>query len=301
MQGKVINFVSGKAMVKTAKGNVLCEIRGKIKQGQNGIVVGDDVEFDENLEVITMVNERRNVLVRPRVANIDQMLICLSTQPPADLILVDKLIMICNQNKIEPIICITKSDLQDVAYAKNISRQYGPLGVKILTCSSKTGEGIQEVEAVLEHKVTAFAGQSGVGKSALINTIDGSNTLKTQELTKNRLRGKNTTTSCSIFEVKGALIVDTPGFCVANLKEENAEDFLMLYTDIYSFADGCRYKSCNHIDKTEDECAVVRALSEGKLAKERFDRFYKIYSRLSGKRKVYDKKPKRKGDNKCSR
>ena len=109
VQGKVLNFISGKAMVKAQKGNLLCEIRGKIKQGKDGIVVGDNIVLDENLGVITQVLERQNVLVRPRVANIDQMLICLSSEPPADLILVDKLIIICNQNKIEPIMEMTGS------------------------------------------------------------------------------------------------------------------------------------------------------------------------------------------------
>jgi len=252
-------------------------------------MVGDNVIVGDTDLVIEQVKERKNQLIRPKVSNIDQILICVSCAPPADLMLVDKLIISAKQNKIDAVLVITKNDILDEIFIEDIKNQYKDLGIKIISLSAKTEDNLKTLKTILKNKTSALAGQSGVGKSSLINAILNLN-IKTNELIKKEIRGKNTTTASFLYKVdKNSFIIDTPGFCTMNLELKNAEDILMLYEDIYKYALGCKYKSCNHIDKTKDECGVMRALEEGKINKNRLDRLIKFYKTESGKRIIHTK------------
>ena len=288
MEGRVLFFEGDRAQVSVGGENKLCQIRGKIKATKNGIMVGDIAEISDG-DVIEEISARKNSLVRPKVANIDQIIICVSSEPPADLMLADKLIIASIQNNIEPIICITKTDILDNAFEEDIKAQYKGIKVKTISVSAKTNDGLDGLLKLLKNKTSALAGQSGVGKSSLINAIL-SEKIKTQELVKNSIRGKNTTTASFLYSLdKNTFIIDTPGFCTLDLEIKNAEEILALYPDIYAFARFCKYKSCNHIEKNSDECGVARALEEGKINKARLERFYKYYKTASGKRKIYSK------------
>ncbi|MBQ7579065.1 MAG: ribosome small subunit-dependent GTPase A [Clostridia bacterium] len=289
MEGKVLFFEGTNAIVRFDGGEGCFKVRGKIKNIKNGIIVGDNVLVNTENGVVEEVQERRNQLIRPSVANIDQIIICLSFSPPADLLMVDKLIIASIKNNITPIICITKNDILDENFAKNIKEQYKGINLKIITASVLKENGLIEILSVLRNKTSVLAGQSGVGKSSLINAICGTN-IKTSNLVKNDIRGKNTTTASRLYTIdKNTFIIDTPGFCTINLELKNAEEILSLYPDIYKYASFCKYKSCNHINKTSEECGVIYALNKGEINKERLNRFYKFYETESGKRTKFSK------------
>ena len=289
MEGRVLFFEGDRALVSMCGENKPCQIRGKIKATKDGIMVGDVAKISEDGLVIEQIKERKNSLVRPKVANVNQIIICVSSEPPADLMLADKLIIASIKNNIEPIICITKTDIVGDKFEAEIKAQYKAIKVKTISVSAKTHDGLDNLLKLLKNKTSALAGQSGVGKSSLINAILGE-TIKTQELVKNSIRGKNTTTASFLYSLdKNTFLIDTPGFCTLDLEIKKAEEILALYPDIYDFARFCRYKSCNHIDKNADECGVTKALEEGKINKARLERFYKYYKTASGKRTIYNK------------
>lgn len=295
MQATVVEFSKGGVIVTIDNINYLtCSLRGKVKKQGQSVLVGDRVLIDEINKSIESVLPRKNQLIRPKVANVDQVLICLSSEPPCDLLLVDKLIILANDNKITPIVCVTKLDILDKQFINEIKEQYEPLGVKVIEISATKNENINKLWQILKNKITVLAGQSGVGKSTLLNTLNKSLNIKTSDLTSKILRGKNTTTETKLYVLQNnALVLDTPGFSVLELSKITAQEFLMAYPDIYKFAKDCNYKSCNHIDKSSTECGVNRALEEGKINKARYDRFCREYLRLAGKRPIYNKTNKK--------
>lgn len=293
MEGRVFNLIAGGASVfgDGFKGDFVS--RGNVKK-ERKLLVGDMVEVDVDLKVITEIKPRKNELVRPAVANVDQIVICLSSLPKADLTLVDKMVALALSKNIMPIICITKTDITDSNFIAETKQQYSPIGVKILSVSAKQNEGVNEIMALLRGKISVFAGQSGVGKSTLINALNSSLKIKTGELTVYG-RGKNTTTANQIYDFDDSLIIDTAGFSALSLGGVSPEKLTELYPDIYGFARECRYKSCSHYQKTADECGVINAIEQNRLSKARFDRYLIEYLKATDRYKIYDRKTKRKG------
>jgi len=285
--GQVYGISDGAYVVKSRDEFYACKRRGKITHNKIKILVGDIVAFDETNLAIEEVLPRKNELIRPNVANIDQLLICVSIEPPPDLLVVDKLLILAQQNNINPIIVVTKADLDVASLERQIKQNYARLGVEIITVSTK-GRLPDAIKNVLENKLTAVAGQSGVGKSSLLNFVSERLNIKTDALGKNK-RGKNTTTVSRIYDIGSARILDTPGFSVIDIATKEPNEFLTLYPDIHAFSSGCRYKTCNHLNKVASECGVVRALEEGRINKERFARFIRQYQLLTGMAQKYHK------------
>lgn len=297
MVGQVINLIAGGARVCVNGKEADFLSRGKVKKDVR-IMVGDFVDVDLELNVITQIMPRHNELVRPAVANVDQLFICLSVVPKPDLAIVDKMIILAQKNGITPFLCVTKSDIVDAEFLVQLSEQYSALGVKIISVSAKNKQGLDLVLGELHNKISAFAGLSGVGKSTLINSLfesfgEKQLNIKTGELTSFG-RGRNTTTSNQIYRLGDIIIADTAGFSALSLGDNSPETLMTLYPDIYSFAQGCKYKSCSHYQKTDDECGVMRALNENKLSRARFDRYMLEYLKATERYKIYDRK-KRKG------
>lgn len=290
--GQVYGVKDGAYITKCDETFFSLKPRGKIKNDGLRILVGDFVLVNLDNFSIENVLPRKSVLVRPRVANIDQLLICITIMPEADLFIADRLIILAVKNNIEPIIVITKSDLNVSGFKERIEANYKGLGLKILTFSTSNQSEAEKLLSILSNKTTAIAGQSGVGKSSLINAVENSLTIKTSKLSKLN-RGKNTTSASYIYEVGNAKIFDTPGFSVVDLNESNPIEFLKLYPDIYRFSNFCKYKTCNHLNKTEQECGVVKAINTGDINKERFERFMKDYQLLVGLSEKHYKKHKK--------
>lgn len=279
MTGRVLKIMGANYEVFFDK-TYNCILSGTIKKNMKP-VVGDLVEFktnpyDEEKSVITKILPRKNCLVRPSISNIDQLFIVLSKTPKPDYMLIEKLIIYAKINKIDPIIVVNKSDLLNNDELTEIKKQF-PL-LKVLVVSAKLKQ-VEEIKAMLKGKISAFAGQSAVGKSSLINAIFPNFNLETNVLSQKIERGQHTTRHNEIYVFDDMFLADTPGFSMLSLQLEPNE--LKDYFDDFSeFEDDCRYIGCDHINSLAKDCGVVKAVEEGKIYLPRYERYCKIYSEL---------------------
>ncbi len=283
MQGRVLKVMGANYLVYESK-PYNCILSGLIKKN-NKPLVGDIVEFsvndyDKDKNVITKILPRKNQLVRPYISNLDQLFIVLSKSPKPDYLLIDKLIIYAKINNITPIIVINKSDIlseQEIAEIKGQFPTY-----KIIVVSAINND-VTELKQLLVNKISAFAGQSAVGKSSLINAISPNLNLQTNGLSSKIERGQHTTRHNEIYIMDNNIyIADTPGFSMLSLdlKPSELKDY---YDDFKVFEDDCRYVGCDHINSKAKDCGVVKAVEEGKICLSRFDRYCKIYSELKEK------------------
>lgn len=260
---------------------------GNLKK-QNRLLIGDNVEikkddFSKNY-VITKVFERNNELIRPKVCNIDQLLIVVSAVPKPDFLLVDKLIVNCFVNNIDPILIVNKIDLLSQTEIDEIINQYDGVVTQIVLTSA-LNNNIGELKEVLKDKVSVFAGQSAVGKSSLLNVIDPHLNQATNILSKKVERGKHTTRECTIFALdNNILIADTPGFSMLELNFKHTE-LKNYYPEFSGY--NCKYNNCSHTK--EDGCGILNALNLNQINHSRHKRYTEIYAQLKTKwEKEYD-------------
>lgn len=257
--------------------------RGKIKIVES-IFVGDDVEisFENNSVYIERVLPRKNFLLRPNAANIDKALIVIAKEPEPDLLLVDKIIINSYSNNIEPIICYNKADLSSQDEIKAVFAEYDRY-IKCIDVSALEKNGMDKIIDILKDGVTCLAGQSAVGKTSIINAIFDLN-LKTDGLSKKISRGKHSTRHLEIFQVEdGGMVMDTCGFNLLTLIEKEPFELKAYYHEFLEFQSQCRYPSCLHI--SEPDCAIIKAVDEGVINKNRYQRYKDIYEDL---KKSYD-------------
>lgn len=261
---------------------VKCFPRGKLKQ--NGeLFIGDVVDVVVDKEgVIENVRERRTQLVRPYVSNMDGIVIVLAPLPKPDMMLVDKLIIGATENGIQPIICINKADMEGAdVVAQEVADDYKEIA-DILVISTQTYQGIDMLKQKIKGKFICLAGQSAVGKSSLINCILGEDKMKTGDLSKKGDRGKNTTRHIEIITLDdGTQIADTCGFNRLEIPLFDPSRLSTYYTDFDDYAQECKFRCCNHYK--EEECGVKKAVSEGKIAQSRYDRYAKLFEYVEKK------------------
>ena len=271
MEGKIIKIVSNKFTVSADK-IYECSARGKFRNLKITPVVGDNVLFDEKKLWILDVLKRKNELVRPPVANVDQVLIVVSVKDPdLDLYLLDKLLCIIEYNKIKPIICFTKLDLLSSKdeYLK-IKEYYSKIGYMVF---ENTDEGIKNI---FKDKITVFAGQSGAGKSSLLNRLDHSLNLKTGDISYALGRGKHTTRHVELLEILSGFCVDTPGFSSLSLEEMDITHIKDNMVEFHELSSLCAYRDCMH-DK-EDDCEIKRQIGHDILPS-RYENYIKFIRR----------------------
>jgi len=284
---QIIKILSGNITAFDGENYYLCDLRGNLKKN-NKICVGDFVEYEPNSGdkeriVVTKILERKNQLIRPTISNIDNLLITITKKPSPDFNLVDALIIYCRQLDIEPIIVISKMDLVDDTFLQDIKKQYGKVVDHIVPICSVNKENLDTLKNLLTYKVSALAGQSAVGKSTLINALGGLN-LEIGELSAKLDRGKHTTRMSEIFILPDDIkIADTPGFSMLELKIDEPSELKHWYDDFIPLQDFCEFKDCDHINCKSKTCAVVRAVEEGVLSKNRFDRYVARYNKLKEK------------------
>lgn len=262
-----------------------CVARKNLKQ--EGIFVGDYVEYDEKQLSIERVLPRKNLLVRPPIANVDKMLIVIAPTPKPDFYLVDKLLIFCKLNGIKPVLVINKSDILSEKLKKHIESVYKNL-LPICFVSAMNDSAKQVAKFV--KGICAFAGQSAVGKSSLVNAILDKNE-KVGELSRRTDRGKQTTRLVSLYELsKGDYLADTAGFSKLDesLIDLDAESLDRYFDDFIEFIPDCQFTSCNHI--AEKKCGVKAALKLGKIAEQRYNSYERLFSALKQIRRVYEKK-----------
>lgn len=273
MEGIIIKNESNNYVVRTNKGINICKPRGKFRIEKITPLVGDNVVIDVNNNYILNIKERKNYLIRPQIANVDIALIVTSVKEPNfDSNLLDKLLTVISYNNIEPVICLTKLDLLNNSERKEINLivdYYKSIGYKVIN-----NNNIKEIKKIIANKTIVFAGQSGAGKSSLLNKLDKTLSLETNEISKALGRGKHTTRCTTLYDIEGALVADTPGFSSVDLIDMNKEAIRDNMKEMFDNLDNCKYRDCMHIK--EDGCAVKKLLSEGKILQSRYDNYKKF-------------------------
>ena len=253
--------------------------------------MGDRVLFIDEPDqegFIEEIKPRKNVMIRPPVANIDDLVIVLAgSHPKPDLLLTDKLILQAEKSGVHPVVCLNKSDDSGPEIESDLKKQYQ--SYDFLVVSAYTGAGIEKLKESLRGKTSAFSGQSAVGKSSLLNVLGEDLHLETGTLSKKTSRGKHTTrqTELLYFKEIDAFIMDTPGFSVFDAVEIEEEELASLYREFAPFLGRCRFLSCMH--QNEPDCAVKKAVEQGIIHPERYKRYIKILNILKEKRnRKYD-------------
>jgi len=278
MKGLVIKKLSDKFRVSVQGETVLAFARGNLKE--KGICVGDVVDYNAETKQIEAVFERKNKLVRPPICNLDNLFILIADTPKPDFLVLDKLLLFCKVNDITPIICHSKTD-ENNDILPYIQRTYGKY-FKVIDTSAHKKIGINEIKYLLLNKTSAFAGQSGVGKSGLLNAIFGKDMTKEGVLSEKIERGKNTTRHTELYELStNTYIADTAGF--SSLDESylplKKAELPYYYPEFLEFLPKCKYKSCAHIN--EEICGVKDALRLGQIDEGRYQRYIEIRSKLT--------------------
>ena len=286
MQGLIVENVSNIYKVKTESNDIFeSTARGKFKKDEIIPIVGDYVEIqitdeEKNKAVIEKIQDRKVYIKRPKIANITQIILVVSSKnPKPDLYMLDKQLAFAEFLDILPIIVLNKVDLDDNNNFKEIKKIYEKIGYKVITTNAKQKEGIKELMQVLRNNINAFSGNSGVGKSSLINAIFDTNMTQEGEISNRNKRGKNTTTSIKLYEIdKNTYIADTPGFSTFNISEIESNDLDKYFKEFRDNIQKCEFIGCTHIK--ENNCGIKTAIEEGKIDIGRYERYCKIYQEL---------------------
>lgn len=285
--GVVIKNVNGYYQVQTDEGIVYeCRMRGRLKQKRYSLLVGDKVEFTtENGKEgsIEKILPRKNSLKRPAVANLDQVVLVVAAhEPDINELLLNKLLVMIEHSDIPLVLCINKWDLKDDS-SEGLAEVYRAIGYPLLTLSTYTGEGIEALREVLQHKLTAFAGPSGVGKSSLLNAVEPAFAFQTGEVSEKIKRGRHTTRHASLYSLnKDSFIMDTPGFSAIDFTDIDASLLAFLFPEFEAYRDSCRFNGCSHTH--EPICGVKEAVEEGRVHKGRYDSYLAILNEMKEKR-----------------
>lgn len=269
MEGRIIKNISNDYVVKIDNELYTCKPRGKFRISNLTPLVGDIVEIDNNNNYIIDIKKRKNSLIRPSVSNIDKAIIVTSVNPKLDTNLLDKLLVLTMYNNIEPVICFTKLDLLNLEELKeinNVINYYESIGYVAVKNTQ-----IDKIKSILKNNLSVFVGQSGAGKSSLLNKLDSKLELKTNEISKALGRGKHTTRHVELFEVCEGLVVDTPGFSSLDLSSLSNIDIRDNMKEMFDNLDKCKYRDCMHYK--EDGCYVKSLVDDNVILKSRYDNY----------------------------
>ena len=285
MQGIIIENISNLYRIKSENKIYEATARGKFKQNEITPVVGDKVEFEildeENKKaVIEEIGERTVYIKRPKLANITQIIFVVSSKDPKpDLLMLDKQLAFAEFLKINSVIVLNKTDLDKKEEFKEIKQIYERIGYKVIITDAKKKQGIEELKTEMKNNINAFSGNSGVGKSTLINGIFDKDVTEEGEISKRNKRGKNTTTSIKLYEIDdNTYIADTPGFSTFDISEIESKDLEKYFREFKENIKNCEFVGCTHIK--EENCGIKMAIEEGKIDISRYNRFCKIYNEL---------------------
>lgn len=288
MQGLIIENIANLYYIESDNKIYEATARGKFKKDEITPVVGDNVEIDvideTNKKAVIDEIQNRNVYVkRPKLANITQIIFVVSSKDPKpDLIMLDKQLVFAEWLGIKAVIVLNKTDLDEEEKFKDIKKVYQDIGYKIIETQAKEKKGIDELKNILKDNINAFSGNSGVGKSTLINGIFNKEVTEEGEISKKNKRGKNTTTAIKLYKIdENTYIADTPGFSTFDISEIESNDLANYFIEFQENIKNCEFVGCTHIK--EENCGIKMAIKQGKIKQERYDRFCKIYTELKEK------------------
>lgn len=286
MQGKIIKGVGGFYYVHTSEHGIYeCRAKGIFRKEKIKPLVGDNVCMDvidqeAHTGNVAEILPRKNQLIRPAVANIDQALVVFATQSPRpNFNLLDRFLITMEYQQVDTVICFNKCDLATEEELKALEGIYGKSGHQVLFTSAKTGMGRKKLDQILKGHTTAIAGPSGVGKSSLINSLQTEIQMETGTISEKIERGKHTTRHSQLICIAdGTYIMDTPGFSTLYLEQLEKEELSGYFAEFASYEGECRFQGCSH--SHEPDCGVKAALERGEIARSRYENYVQLYKEL---------------------
>lgn len=278
--GLLIRVIGGFYYVKTAKEVYECKARGVFRRKGSSPLVGDKVKItvpENGYPAIEEILPRKNSLVRPPVANLDLlMIVCSADSPLPNPLVTDKMISAAVYQEIAPAVVVTKTDLRDVSDFINV---YKKAGIPVFAFSAVTLEGLDEIKAYLKGKIAAFTGNSGVGKSTLLNALYPQLNLQTGEISRKLGRGRHTTRAVELFDAGDGYVADTPGFSTVDIERLTLirkNELAHCFPEFEEYLGECRFVSCSHT--CEKGCGIIKAVQEGKIPKSRHNSYISMYN-----------------------
>ncbi len=275
MQGRITKQISNQYTVDTQCEKIICSARGKFKNMGLSPVVGDIVEIDPENKTIEKIISRKNKLDRPVVANVDVALIVTSLKKPdISYTLLDKLLTIVQSNNIEPIIVLTKLDLvskRELKALKKTLKYYEKLNIKVIQNTK-----LYKLRKMLKDKVVVLTGQTGAGKSTILNKLDKNLNLETKPISEALNRGVHTTRHTELYKIGKMYMVDTPGFSALDLNMMSVEELKNTFREFANYK--CMYKDCTH--NNEKNCGVKKALDDGLILPTRYENYIRFLKEI---------------------
>lgn len=288
-KGTIIKGIGGFYYVLVENKVYECKARGIFRKDDIIPVIGDTVSIEvpsqDDVGNIIKIYPRKNILIRPTVSNVDQAIIVFSiTQPDPNSYLLDRFLLLVEEQKLPVYICFNKIDLDHQNQVCQLKKIYKKAGYDVLLTSTSTQEGIPLIFDLLKDKITVFAGPSGVGKSSILNKIEPSLQLKTGGISDKLKRGKHTTRHVELIPLKtGGFVIDTPGFTSLQLDHIQLEDMSYYYREFRPYLSSCKFPHCSHIH--EPQCGIKTAVQQGHIALQRYKNYISIYTEIQKQRR----------------
>ena len=283
LTGRIIRSISGFYDVQTSSGLVNCRARGILRKDGQSPLTGDMVEItvERGKGMVERILPRRNRFVRPAVANLDALVVfAANVNPVTEPFLIDRVAAIAGDQEVPVVLCINKCDLDP---ALDLAKIYNAAGFTVICASAQTGEGVEELRQLLRGKLTAFTGNSGVGKSSMLNRLCPELALPVGEVSEKLGRGRHTTRHVELYMLEeGTYVADTPGFSSFDTDQMDVilkENLQYAFSDFGPYIGQCQFHDCSH--RKEPGCAVTKAMEEGALEQTRYDSYLRLYEKAS--------------------
>ena len=282
-QGRILRSLSGFYDVRTPAGLITCRARGILRKEGHSPLTGDLVEIsvEKGKGMVEKILPRKNHFIRPAVANVDALVIfAANVNPVTEPFLIDRVAAIAGDQNVQAVLCVNKCDLDP---AMDLVRIYEHAGFPVICTSAETGEGVEDLRALLEGKLTAFTGNSGVGKSSILNRLAPELQLETGEVSEKLGRGRHTTRHVELYRLgENTYVADTPGFSSFDTDQMELilkENLQYAFPDFGSYLGKCRFDDCSH--RREPDCAVRAAVEAGEIERSRYESYLKLYEKVS--------------------
>ena len=282
-EGRILRSLSGFYDVQTQEGLITCRARGVLRREGNSPLTGDLVEItvEKGKGMVEKILPRKNHFIRPAVANVDALVVfAANVNPVTEPFLIDRVTAIAGDQNVQVVLCVNKCDLDP---AVNLVRIYEHAGFPVICTSAETGEGVEDLRALLEGKLTAFTGNSGVGKSSILNRLAPELQLETGEVSEKLGRGRHTTRHVELYRLgENTYVADTPGFSSFDTDQMELilkENLQYAFPDFGSYLGKCRFDDCSH--RREPDCAVRAAVEAGEIERSRYESYLKLYEKSS--------------------